>query len=126
MLEYIYIAIGSAFGGMLRYFCSTIISNSLIYANFPLGVLVINIAGSFIIGLASSISIADPLIEARIKYLIIIGFCGGYTTFSSFSLDNLHLIQNNQVAVAVVNILSSVILCIVATWVGYVLGKYIT
>lgn len=125
MLEYVYIAIGSAFGGMLRYFCSTIIPNSLMQMHFPLGILIINITGSFIIGLSSSIPITDAIIETRIKHLIIIGFCGGYTTFSSFSLDNLHLIQNNEFFTATLNILLSVLLCIAATWLGYILGKYI-
>ncbi|MES2214559.1 MAG: fluoride efflux transporter CrcB [Pseudomonadota bacterium] len=126
MMSYIYVAIGSAIGGTLRY-ATSITALHYLGSSFPFGTLIVNICGSFIIGLCAGFlgGGVEPIQERNIKHFMMIGVCGGFTTFSSFSLETLQLIENAEIVKAGVNVILSVILCIVATWLGYFLSKII-
>lgn len=123
MLTYLWIAIGSALGGMSRYAVSRAVA--LRYGEtFPWGTLVVNITGSFIIGMLAALTGPDSrlVVSPNARSFLMIGICGGYTTFSSFSLQTLELIRNRDFSEAGGNILLSVAACIAAVTIGYMAG----
>jgi fluoride exporter len=118
--EYFWIAIGSALGGMGRYLCTGLAAR-FIGETFPWGTLIENVVGSFIIGFFATLTGPDGrlFVGSITRQFVLVGFCGGYTTFSSFSLQTLNLMQDGEWAYAGLNITVSVILCLVAVWAGY-------
>src|SRR5262245_35422773 len=126
LASYFWIAIGSALGGMARYWCSGI-ATRLIGETFPWGTIIVNIVGSFIIGFFATLTGPDGRIfaDTLTRQFVMIGFCGGYTTFSSFSLQTLALLQDSEWLLASANITLSVITCLFAVWAGYALAASI-
>jgi CrcB protein len=126
MASYFWIAIGSALGGMARYWCSGVAAR-LIGETFPWDTLIVNVVGSFIIGFFATVTGPDGRIfaDTLTRQAVMIGFCGGYTTFSSFSLQTLNLLQDGEWGLAGANIAFSVIACLVAVWAGYALAATI-
>ena len=126
MASYFWIAIGSALGGMARYWCSGLAAR-LIGETFPWGTIIVNIAGSFIIGFFATLTGPDGRIfaDTLTRQFVMLGFCGGYTTFSSFSLQTLALLQDGEWLLASANIALSVIACLLAVWAGYALAASI-
>ena len=110
MASYFWIAVGSALGGMARYWCSGVAAR-LIGETFPWGTILVNIAGSFIIGFFATLTGPDGRIfaDTLTRQFVMVGFCGGYTTFSSFSLQTLALLQDGEWWLASANIAVSVI-----------------
>ena len=121
MITYLWIALGSALGGMARYACSGLIAGWF-GETFPIGTLVSNVVGSFIIGLFATLTGPDGrvLVPGDIRQFVMVGLCGGYTTFSSFSLQTLTLAQDGEFVRAGLNIGGSVVLCLFAVWLGFV------
>jgi fluoride exporter len=121
--SYFWIAIGSALGGVARYWCSGVAAR-LIGETFPWGTIIVNIVGSFIIGFFATLTGPDGRIfaDTLTRQFVMIGFCGGYTTFSSFSLQTLALLQDREWLLASANIALSVIACLLAVWAGYALA----
>jgi CrcB protein len=124
--SYFWIAIGSALGGMARYWCSGVAAR-LIGETFPWGTIIVNIVGSFIIGFFATLTGPDGRIfaDTLTRQFVMIGFCGGYTTFSSFSLQTLALVQDGEWLLASANIALSVMACLLAVWAGYALAASI-
>jgi len=120
MVTYLWIGLGSALGGMARYWCSGFVADR-IGETFPWGTLLVNVVGSFIIGFFATLTAPDGrlLVGSTARQFIMVGVLGGYTTFSSFSLQTLNLMRDGEWLYAGWNILLSVFLCLVATWVGY-------
>jgi CrcB protein len=120
---YVWIAIGSALGGMSRFACSRYVA-LWFGETFPWGTLTVNVVGSFIIGFFATLSGPDGrlLVSPDVRQFVMVGFCGGYTTFSSLSLQTLDLIRNGDVAEASGNILLSVVLCMISVWIGYAIA----
>ena len=120
MLVYLWLGLGGALGTMARYWVNGVVSRY--YATFPMGTLVINVSGSLIIGFFATLT--DPqgrwLISPGFRTFFMVGICGGYTTFSSFSLQTLNLARDGEWLYAGLNILSSFTLCLLATWLGHV------
>jgi CrcB protein len=125
-MAYFWIAVGSALGGVLRHWCSGVAAQ-LIGATFPWGTLVVNIAGSFAIGFFFTYTGPDGrlLVDSTTRQFVMVGLCGGYTTFSSFSLQTLNLMRDGQVLHAGANILFSVLLCLLAVWLGHMVAAEI-
>ena len=123
MLAYLWVAIGGALGSVARFGLNGLIA-ARFGETFPWGTIIINVTGSFLIGVFAAY--ADPdgrvLIAPGVRQFLMIGVCGGYTTFSSFSLQTLRLAQDREWLYAGGNILLSVVLCLVAVWLGYALG----
>ncbi len=119
MGTYLWVAAGSALGGMARYWCSGFIAERAGDA-FPWGTLAINILGSFVIGFFGGLTGPDGrfLVSPDVRIFVMVGLCGGYTTFSSFSLQTLVLMQDGEWARAGANVLLSVVLCLFAVWLG--------
>ena len=128
-LAYLWVAIGGALGSVSRYWLNGLVAEkfSETAAVFPLGTLVINVTGSFLIGVFAALTLPegrmDPASRAFATQLVMIGVCGGYTTFSSFSLQTLKLMQEKEWLYAGGNVLLSVVLCLVAVWLGFLLGS---
>ena len=124
MLEYVLIAVGSAIGGIIRFWISGMIENR-VGQEFPCGTLVVNISGSFAIGFFMAVA-SDEERWIRIPHFrnfFTVGLCGGYTTFSSFSLQTLQLVQEYRWLLAGGNVALSLVLCFVFVWAGFALGK---
>ena len=121
MTTYFWIAFGSALGGMARFWCSGFVAERF-GGTFPWGTLLVNVVGSFIIGFFATISGPDGrlLIAPDIRQFVMVGFCGGYTTFSSFSLQTLALAQDSEWLQVAGNVLLSVAVCLAAVWLGHV------
>jgi CrcB protein len=124
VITYLWIAIGSALGGISRFACSRTIATAF-GETFPWGTLAVNVVGSFIIGFFATLSGPDGrvLVAPDVRQFVMVGFCGGYTTFSSFSLQTLELIRNKDFVEAGGNILLSVLLCMLAVWLGYLVAS---
>ncbi len=123
MTSYFWIAVGSAIGGVARYWCSGVAAR-LIGETFPWGTLIVNVLGSFIIGFFATLTGPDGRIFASstTRQFVMIGLCGGFTTFSSFSLQTLNLANDSEWLYAGANITLSVVTCLLAVWAGHILA----
>jgi CrcB protein len=123
---YLWVALGSAIGGAMRYWCSGVAA-VVLGPTFPWGTLIVNVVGSLVIGLFAAMTGPDGrlIVAGEIRQFVMSGILGGFTTFSSFSLQTLILLQEGEWLYAGVNILASVTLCLVVVWLGYVLGQSI-
>jgi fluoride exporter len=125
MIAYLWVAIGGALGSMARFGIGGFVSEKS-GGTFPWGTLVVNITGSFVIGFLGAVTAPEgkmtPQSRTLATQLLITGVCGGYTTFSSFSLQTLNLLRDREWFYAGGNVLLSVILCMIAVWLGYVVG----
>lgn len=121
MQSYIWVAIGGALGSVARYWCSGVAAR-LIGETFPWGTLIVNVVGCLIIGFFATITGPDGrlLMGTIPRQFVMIGICGGYTTFSSFGLQTLNLLQDGEWLYAGCNIVGSVVLCLLAVWIGHV------
>ena len=127
-LAYIWVAVGGALGSVARYWLNGVVSDRY-GATFPWGTMTVNVIGSFVIGVLGALTLPEGRMSSEARalttQLLMIGICGGFTTFSSFSLQTLNLVRDREWLYAGVNILLSVVLCLVATWLGYLLGSAI-
>ncbi len=123
MVTYFWVAIGGALGTTGRYWLSGVIAQ-MFGETFPWGTLVINVTGSFFIGFFATLTGPDGrlFVGSTPRQFVMIGFCGGYTTFSSFSLQTLNLMNDGEFFRAGGNVVLSVVLCLIGVWAGFVLA----
>lgn len=126
MTAYFWVGLGSALGGMSRYWLSGIIAEHFGEA-FPVGTLVVNASGSFLIGLLAALSDTESraFISASGRQFLMVGLLGGYTTFSSFSLQTLNLVREGDWLYTAWNVTLSVGLCLGTVWLGHVSGQFL-
>jgi fluoride exporter len=126
MLAYFWVAIGGALGTVARFWLSTLVART-VGETFPWGTLIINVAGSFVIGFFAALTGPDGrlFVGSTARQFVMIGICGGFTTFSSFSLQTLSLMNDGEWYRAGAYIVLSVLLCLVAVWIGVVLANLI-
>jgi CrcB protein len=122
-MTYVWIALGGALGSVARYACATATARWLGTA-FPWGTLLVNVTGSFAIGLLAALVAADgkPLLGSDARAFLLVGMLGGFTTFSSFSFETLELVRGGAAGVAALNAAISVALCLVGAWLGFVVA----
>jgi CrcB protein len=119
--SYLWVAVGSAIGGVSRFAISGLIAER-IGEIFPWGTLAVNVSGSLVIGFFFTLTDPDGrlLVGTTARQFVMIGICGGYTTFSSFGLQTLNLARDGDWLRASANIVLSVVLCLVAVWLGHI------
>ena len=116
---YLVVAAGGALGTISRYFVSGMVANAF-GETFPWGTLIINVTGSFIIGFFWTLTAPDGrlFVSGSTRQFVMTGFCGGFTTFSSFSLQTMNLLRDGEWLPATGNVLGSVTLCMLGVWLG--------
>ncbi|HLH97356.1 MAG TPA: fluoride efflux transporter CrcB [Xanthobacteraceae bacterium] len=126
MQNYIWVAIGGALGTIGRYWLSGLVAD-LVGETFPWGTLLINVSGSFIIGFFAVLTGPEGrvFVPTTGRQFVMTGICGGFTTFSSFSLQTLNLVNDGEWVRAGGNIVFSVLLCLIAVWIGALLAALI-
>ncbi|MDF1759179.1 MAG: fluoride efflux transporter CrcB [Coxiellaceae bacterium] len=125
LLEYIAVIIGGAIGSALRFTVQRAVQLLPLEGGFPFGILTVNIVGSFVIGLLASLLVGKYHLGPPWRAGIFIGLLGGFTTFSSFSLDTMTLFEGGHYLYAFTNIFVSVIACILMAAFGLFLGRMI-
>ena len=124
MVTYLWIAIGGALGSAGRYWLNGVVAAR--FDTVPAGTLLVNVLGSFLIGVLGALVMPEGRMSSESRTFVIqflmIGVCGGFTTFSSFSLQTLELLRDREWLYAGGNILLSVALCLIAVWLGWIAG----
>ncbi|MBK8600479.1 MAG: fluoride efflux transporter CrcB [Flavobacterium sp.] len=116
------IGLGGSIGSILRYLTSVVIEKY--YATiFPLPTLIINILGCLLIGIIMGLLEKNQANDSAMKWFLVTGFCGGFTTFSAFGYENIRLLQNGNIFLALVYISTSIILGLGSVWLGFLLVK---
>ena len=116
MKNLLYIFLGGGFGSVLRFLISNYTQRFWNVNSFPLGTFVVNMMGCFLIGLFTAYFLKE---NNSLKFLLVAGFCGGFTTFSTFSMENVGLWQNGQYSILILYILLSLVLGFLAVFIGF-------
>ena len=117
-IEFVLLAVGALAGAFLRY---KIASSPILFGVLPLNVLIINVVGSFILGIFSFLSVSLNL-DTKYSILLAVGFCGSFTTMSSFALESINLLDNKQFALFALNLFANVVLSLGAIVLGRALS----
>ena len=115
------VAVGAALGGVSRYYLAGFIQQR-VGLDFPAGTLIINITGSFLLGFIMRYALQSGVVTAEMRALLTTGFCGGYTTFSTFSYETAGLLEDGEYARAAVYVGASVLVSLAATFFGFVMA----
>ncbi len=124
MTQILAIAVGGAIGAVMRYWVSTGVYD-LLGRGFPYGTLVVNVVGSLLMGLLYVLLLERMALSPELRAALLIGVLGAFTTFSTFSIETLNLIEQADFVKAGLNVLISVVACVGAAWVGLVIGRQI-
>jgi fluoride exporter len=124
IVAYLWIALGAVVGASARYFLSGFIARNF-SASFPYGTLVINVTGSLLLGFFLILASERVLLDPRWRFLIAIGFCGSYTTFSSYAFESFAYMEQGQWLLMAANILASNVLCLAAVLAGAALARWL-
>lgn len=119
MKHLLLVGLGGFIGSVARSLVSKL-NLSWHFLSIPMGTLTVNVLGSFIIGILVGISVKSDLISTDLRLFLMVGFCGGFTTFSSFSSENLMLMQNGQVVTVLIYTALSILLGFLAVYLGYI------
>ena len=127
-MNIVVIALGGAMGSVIRYLMMTSIQNRFnqFHQGFPLGTLAVNVLGSFLIGLLFIVIQQRFHSSELLRGFLIIGLLGGFTTFSAFSFETLHLLESGFWGKAFLNIISSIFFCIASAFAGIEFGRWLT
>ena len=126
-MSYLWIAVGGALGSVARFWMSNFVT-ARFGISFPWGTLFVNVTGSLLIGIFAAMSESGGRLAGMItlRQFLVVGICGGYTTFSAFSVQTLDLMRAGNWPAVVGNVMASVLTCLVAVWLGHVIGSALT
>src|ERR1700678_2545285 len=124
MGAWVAVAVGGAIGSVARFWLTGAMA-ALTGPRFPWGTLLINVLGSFVIGLVAGLTLTSDRVGMHpdIRIFLMTGVCGGFTTFSAFSLQTLELLQGGEFVPALGYVAGSVVLCVIGTYCGWLLGR---
>lgn len=117
-----YVGLGGAIGSIFRYL-TTVLVQKYYSAIFPLATFTANVIGCFLIGVLMSWLEKNNILNGPLKWLLVTGFCGGYTTFSTFAFENIQLMQNQQTLWALIYSICSIVTGIISVWLGMSIAK---
>jgi fluoride exporter len=125
-MSYLWVTVGSALGGVLRYAISRLMLSFDVSIGFPIGTVLINVIGSFVIGYFGTLTLHSGKypVSDNVRLFVMVGICGGFTTFSSFSLQTFELVRSGMWGRALANIALSVVLCLTAVAAGHRLAQH--
>ncbi len=121
----IFIALGGAGGAVSRYLLANVVHNWSNHHHIPFGTLAVNVLGSFLIGILYVLIVEKMVIHQDWRGVLMVGFLGAFTTFSTFSLESISLLEQGEITSALFYILASVTLCILAVWLAATLTRMI-
>ena len=116
------VAMGGAIGSLARFGVGLLVA-ALTGPRYPWGTLLINIVGAFVIGWFSALTMNRLPVSPELRAFVLVGLCGGFTTFSSYSLQTLELLRGGELAVALAYMVGSAVLCLLAVWAGALVGR---
>jgi CrcB protein len=119
-----YVAIGSALGGIGRYLLGGLVQR-LVETTFPAGTLVVNVTGSFLLGAILRYAVETPTLTPEVRAFLTIGFCGGYTTFSTFSYETLAMLRDGEWARSFAYVAASLLLSLLGTFFGFAVARQV-
>ena len=121
-MQFVWVAVGGALGAMGRFGISTWIGERSANS-FPLGTLAVNLGGSFLFGVLFVAIFSTVPPRESLRLLVLVGFLGAFTTFSTFSFETMRLVEEGQLPLALLNVVASFGLCLLGVWLGYVVAK---
>lgn len=124
MNNFLAIAAGGAIGSVLRYWVS-VNTHAVFGRDFPYGTLTVNVAGSLLMGFLFVLFVERWEVHSLVRSAVLIGLLGAFTTFSTFSIETLNLVEEGAYTKAISNVLISVTTCLVAAWLGVLLGRQV-
>lgn len=123
-MQAVAVAAGGAIGSVLRFWISSGVYAAL-GRSFPVGTLIVNVMGCLVMGLLYVLLLERMVVGPEWRAALLIGVLGGFTTFSSFSIETFNLIEGGELFTALLNVILSVLSCVAATWLGVVLARQI-
>ena len=121
-MNYVWIGLGGILGAIARHTVAEVVANR-IAGDFPLGIFIVNISGAFVLGLMAGLSERAEWISPAVRLGAMVGFLGAFTTFSTWSVDTLRLLESGRYGAALFNLLGSAGAGLFAAWVGMTLGR---
>jgi len=124
MYRALLVGVGGFVGSVARYELAGV-AQRMTSSEFPIGTLTVNVIGSFIIGVVLALSLERGLLNADLRVLLTAGFCGGFTTMSTFSYETIALLRDGSIATALMNVLGTLAICLMAVWFGDAVGRFV-
>ena len=123
LVDLLLVGTGGAIGSVLRMCVSSLVQNVGFWGPFPLGTLSVNVVGSAVLGLLGGLHDGGASFGAGTRLFVFIGILGGFTTFSTFSYETVALLRAGAASKAAVNVVASVLLCLLGVWLGYTIAR---